>query len=230
MKRVFTVAALLIQAGALAASAAHAQTEEPKYLRLPHRFQIFMEGGGSLPTRPDIWNDQWNAGFSFGIGAGMSIFPWLEVNGGLSAMSFSLNTLGAKTLLQYQGIEEVEGGTVSTRVFYGSARFIAVPKSRTNTYVETAFGYYKTSAEDVVIEGVLRNSMEETSGLSFAPTVGIQYALGDYWTAYTRYTYMVNVSDTFAPGELLQPAGGGRPVVAGDQVIQTISVGIMVRF
>lgn len=230
MKRVFVITALLVH-GLVFTGAARAQTtDEPKYLRLPHRFQIFIEGGGALPTKPAIWNDRWNSAFAFGMGAGMSIFPWLEVNAGFSAMSFSLNALQAKGVIGYQGIEEVEGGAVSTKHFYGSARFIAVPKSRTNPYVEAAVGYFTTSAEDVVIEGVLQNSMESVSGMTVAPSAGIQYALGDYWTAYARYTYMYTLEDTFAPGDLLQPETGTLDEPTGNQVIQTLGVGIMVRF
>jgi hypothetical protein len=233
MKRALVIAALMLPTVVFAGAARAQTTEEPQYLRLPHRFQIFLEGGGSLPTRPAIWNDRWNSGFAFGLGAGASIFPWLEVNAGFTTTSFSLNTLQAKGVIGYQGITPVEGGTVSMTQFYGSTRFIAVPKTRTNPFVEVAVGYYKSSGEDVVIEDPLepvRNSMEDVSGLSTAGSVGIQHALADYWTAYAKYTYMVNFSDTFAPGDLLQPLSGTREEAEGNQVIQILGVGIMVRF
>jgi hypothetical protein len=230
MKRAFVIAALALCSSAFSGVARAQTAAEPQYLRLPHRFQIFVEGGGALPTSPAIWNDLWNSAFSFGLGAGMSIFPWLEVNGGFSTMTFSLNSLQAKSVIRYQGIQEVEGGAVSATQFYGTARFIAVPKSRTNPYVEATAGYFSSSADDVVIEGVLVNSMEDVSGLSMGGAAGIQYALGDYWSAYTKYNYIVNFTDNFAPGDLLQPVTGTLEEPSGNQVIQSLVVGIMVRF
>lgn len=229
MKRLLIVAAVMLQT-VTAAGTAFAQVEEPKYLRLPHRFQIFLQGGGALPTRPSVWNDLWNSGFEFTIGGGASIFSWLEITGGYSTMSFALNTLQAKSTIGYQGLQEVEGGTISTSYLFGTARFIAVPKARTNPYAEVMVGYFSTSAEDVVIEGVLQHSMEDVSGLAVAPMFGLQYALADYWTAYARYSYMVNLNDAFAPGDLVQPVSGSRDEPEGNQVIQTLSVGIMLRF
>ncbi len=233
MKRVLLAAALLAQI-ATSAGDVYAQSEEPQYLRLPHRFHIFFEGGGALPYSPGVWNDQWNASFELGIGAGLSIFPWLEVNAGLARTSYGVNKMESKTVLRYQGIGAIEGGSISTQVFYGSARFIAVPKSRTNPFVEAAVGYFKTTADDLVIEDdpafKLQNSMKDASGLSIAPSAGIQYALGDHWTAYTRFTYMVNFSDSFDPGSLLTPRGETREASGGDQIIETISVGVFLRF
>jgi hypothetical protein len=231
MKRAFVISALVLQVAALA-GVSHAQSSsaEPEYLRVPHRFQIFLEGGGSIPTTPAVFKDMWNPAFELTLGAGASIFPWFEVTGGAVFMSYSLNSLAAKSAIPYSGFEEVQGGAISTRQLYGSARFIGVPRARTNPFVEVAVGYFSTSAEDVEIEGYLTNSMESVSGLSVAPSVGLQYALGDYWSAYVRYTYMLNQSDGFAPGNLIQPQGGGREVDSGNQVIQNIGVGIMARF
>lgn len=232
MKRAFFVAAAVI-ALALSSGSALAQTEkaEPtKYLRIPHRFQIFLEGGGAIPSKPGDFKEFWNAAFSFGIGAGVSILPWFEVNGGLQHMSFSNDGLKSKSVLRYSGINEVTGGTIHTNVYYGSARFLAVPKARTNPYVEVAFGYYKTSADRLEVKDVLANSMDPVSGFSVAPTVGIQHALNDYWSAYARYTYTLNLSNTFTPGDLLTPLTGTHTPSTGDQVIQAITVGLMVRF
>jgi hypothetical protein len=229
MKRALFVAVLML--AGVPAGTVRAQTDEPQqYLRLPHRFQIFFEGGGSVPSSPSIWKDLWNSSFNFGVGAGAAIFPWLEVNAGFNTMTFGLDHLQAKSVLGYQGIQEVEGGAVSTKVYYGSARFVAVPKARTNPYVEVEMGYFSTSAENVVIEDVVNNSMESVSGLSLSGVAGIQYALGDYWSAYTRYVYTSNLTDNFAPGDLLQPISGSREEPQGNQVIQSLSVGIMVRF
>ncbi len=228
MKRAFLVTLLLL--AAVPAGVVQAQTTEPQYLRLPHRFQIFVEGGGALPTSPSIWDELWDSAFSFGLGAGASIFPWLEVNAGFNTMSFGLNHLQAKGLLGYTGIQEVEGGAISTSIYYGSARFIAVPRARTNPYVEAQVGYFSTSADDVIIEGIVDNSMESVSGMSVSGTVGIQYAMSDYWTAYSKYTYTANLNGAFAPGDLLQPVNGSREEPEGNQIIQALIVGVMVRF
>ncbi len=235
MKRVLFLTVLVLQFVVLWDPAQAQQREEPKYLRLPHRFQIFLEGGIALPTKPSLMKDMWNSGFDFGIGAGMSIFPWLEVNGGFNTMSFSLDALKAKSALNYQGIADVEGGTITTRLFYGSARFLAVPKARTNPYAEVAVGYFRTAAEDVFVQdgrppGDLINSMPDVSGMMVAPSVGLQYALSDYWSAYARYTYVATLNDQFSPGDLLQPVSGSREDPTGSLVIQAITVGIMVRF
>ncbi|HEX5131524.1 MAG TPA: hypothetical protein VFX92_03440, partial [Candidatus Krumholzibacteria bacterium] len=226
MKRVLLAALLAAQVMA-SVGVAFAQREEPKYLKVPHRFQIFLEGGGALPYRPGEWHEYWNTSFAFGIGAGTSIFPWLEINGGFSHMSWANNAIKSKSAVKYTGIKELEGGSISTNIFYGSAKFIAVPSARTNPYLEMAVGYFKTSAEDLVIEDVLTNQMDPVSGLSIAPSVGIQYALGDYWTAYARYSYIVNANSDFKPGDLLQPVSGERPVEGSNQKIETISVGLI---
>ncbi len=231
MKRVLFIVVMAVSAITMVGPAfAQRTTEQPKYLRIPHRFQIFLEGGGAIPRKPGDFKEFWNSSFSFGIGAGVSVLPWLEVNGGFQHMSFSNDGLKAKSTLRYTGIKDVQGGTISTNVMYGSARFLAVPKSRTNPYVEMAVGYYKTTAEDIQIEDVLRNSMNDASGMTIAPSVGIQYALSDSWSTYARYTYTRNLSSTFDPGQLLQPTTGTHESTPGDQVIQAITVGLIVGF
>ena len=235
MKRVLFLMALVLQFVALGDPAQAQQREEPKYLRLPHRFQIFLEGGIGRGTKPPLFKSMWNSGFDFGIGAGMSILPWLEVNGGFNAMSFTLDALKAKSALNYQGISDVEEGTITTRLFYGSVRFLAVPKARLNPYAEVAVGYFKTTATDLFVQdgrppGDLINSMPDVSGMMVAPSVGLQYALADYWSAYIRYTYVATLNDKFSPGDLLQPVSGSREDPTGNEVLQTIAVGIMVRF
>ncbi len=232
MKRAFFVTVLAI-ATALPVASAVAQinrSEQPKFISIPHNFQIFLEGGGAIPSKPGEFKEYWNSAFAIGLGGGISIFPWLEVNGGLQHFGFSVNTIKTKQSLNDHSINGVEGGTITTNIFSGSARFIAVPKQRTNPYAEVAVGYYKTTAQDLTIEGALSNSMEGASGLSVAPSVGIQYTLNEYWGAYIRYTYTRNLSSTFTPGDLLQPENGVRAAEPSDQVIQAINVGVMVRF
>jgi hypothetical protein len=205
------------------------QPDAEKYLRVPHRWQVYVELAGALPTSPGVFNDYWNSAFQFGAGAGVSVFPWLEVNGNFAYVSWSNNSTRSKGKIGYVGVNDVEEGTIKTMTISGSARFLAVPSSRTNPYAEVAIGWYSTSGDDLVIEGVLTNTMESASGITVAPSIGIQHALNEVWSAYARYTYILNLGDTFAPGELLQPEGGGEPLEGENQVYQSIGVGIVLR-
>jgi opacity protein-like surface antigen len=213
-----------------------AEPQDEKYLRLPHRFQIFADGGIGMPTDPGLFNDYWNASFQFGVGFGVAILPWLEVNGTFNSLSFSNNSIESKTKVGYQGIEAVEGGAIHTKMYYGSARFIGVPKARTNPYVEFGVGYFSTSADDLVIESddstepILQNSMESVSGICVVPSMGVQYAMNDSWTAYTKYTYAMNLNGDFRPGDLLLPVGETTPTVGDNQIISSFTVGVMVTF
>jgi hypothetical protein len=58
---------------------------------------------------------------------------------------------------------------------------------------------------------------------------GVQYTLSESWGAYAKYTYNKGLGGEFAPGELLQPVGGGEPIEGSDQVYSNIGVGIMLR-
>lgn len=207
-----------------------AEEREEKYLRVPHRWQIFVDGGIAMPTDPGLFNDFWNTAFQFGIGGGMVIFPWLEVNGTYNSFSFNNNDIVSKEKLEYQGTEDVEGGTIHTTMYYGSARFIAVPKQRTNPFIEIGVGGFKTKADDLKVEGVLQNRMKNVSGMCVVPSVGIQYALNERWGAYTKYTYAVNLNQDFAPGDLLLPANEDTPTKGGNQVISAIIVGVVAKF
>jgi len=221
--------ALLIRAVPASAQLLGEEREE-KYLQVPHRWQLFMDGGIGLPTDPGLFNDYWNTAFQFGIGGGVVIFPWLEVNGTFNSLSFNNNDIESKAKVGYQGVKGLDGGAVHTKMFWGSARFIAVPKSRTNPYIEVGVGGFKTKADDLVIEGVVQNSMAPVSGMCFVPCAGIQYAMNERWSAYSKYTYAINLNQDFAPGDLLLPAGSTTKTVGGNQVISAITVGVMIKF
>jgi opacity protein-like surface antigen len=229
-------AVLLLGLIAFVASAAPASAQlageerEEKYLQVPHRFQIFMDGGIGLPTDPGLFNDFWNTAFQFGIGGGMVIFPWLEINGTYNSLSFANNDIASKEKTGYQGTKDLEEGTVHTKMYWGSARFIAVPHARTNPYIEVGVGGFSTKADDLIIEGVLHNSMAPVSGMCFVPCVGLQYAMNERWSAYTKYTYAMNLNSDFAPGDLLLPAGSTTKTKGGNQIISSITVGVMIKF
>jgi opacity protein-like surface antigen len=215
---------------ATASFAQFGEEREEKYLRVPHRWQIFMDGGIGMPTDPGLFNDFWNTAFQFGIGAGIVIFPWLEVNANYNSTSFSNNDIASKEKLQYQGVEDVEGGTIYTTMYYGSARFIAVPKARTNPFIEVGVGAFSTKADDLEVEGVVQNSMETVSGMCVVPSAGIQYAMNERWSAYTKYAYAFNLNKDFAPGNLLLPANATTPTIGDNQRISAIIVGLIIKF
>jgi len=232
MKRaVFLLALVICAVHGAPASAQFGEVErEEKYLQMPHRFQIFIDGGIALPTDPGLFNDYWNTAFQFGIGGGMVIFPWLEVNATYNTSSFSNNHIRSKEKLEYSGFEEIQGGAVHTKMYYGSARFIAVPRARTNPYIEVGVGGFSTKADDLFVEGVVQNKMETVSGMCFVPSVGLQYAMNERWTAYTKYTYALNLNADFAPGDLLLPVDSTEKTVGGKQIISAIIVGVMIKF
>ena len=237
MKRVVLVLSLIaLCAGAVPASAQLGGEErEEKYLQVPHRWQLFMDGGIGLPTDPGLFNDYWNTAFQFGIGGGMVIFPWLEVNATYNSLSFSNNDIKSKEKLEYQGVADVVGGTVHTSMYWGSARFIGVPHARTNPYIEVGIGGFKSKADDLTVDDTqknihIRNSMTPVNGMCFIPCAGLQYAMNERWTAYTKYTYAINLNSDFAPGDLLLPAGETTKTVGGKQVISAITVGVMIKF
>jgi opacity protein-like surface antigen len=232
MKRavLFLVLVALVAGAVPAWAQLGGEVREEKYLQVPHRFQVFLDGAIAMPTEPGLFNDYWNTAFQIGVGFGMVIFPWLEVNGTFNNMSFSNNDIESKEKLEFQGVEDLEDGTIHTMMYWGSAKFIAVPRARTNPFIEIGVGGFSTKADDLIVEGVVRNTMESVSGMCVVPSVGLQYAMNERWTAYTKYTYAINLNEDFAPGDLLLPAGSTTRTVGGNQVISAIGVGVMIKF
>ena len=105
-----------------------------------------------------------------------------------------------------------------------------MPKARTNPFVEVGVGAFSTKADDLKVEGVLQNKMETVSGICVVPSVGIQYAMNERWTAYTKYTYAFNLNKDFAPGDLLLPVGETTKTIGDDQRISAIIVGLIIKF
>ncbi len=233
MKRVLTTLTLSMALCALA-GAARAQVgspqEEQKYFRVPHKYHIYLELGGALPSEPGVFNDYWNSSLLFAVGGGVNVLPWLDVNANYTYSSWTNNSTASKPVIGFVGVPDVEGGLITTMTFSGSARFLAVPNARTNPFAEMAIGFYQTTGENIVIEGVVDNSMPDASGMLLAPAIGIQYALADSWSAYAKYAYILCTGTSFAPGDLLAPEGGAPPVDGENEVFQTITVGIVLRF
>ena len=152
MKRaVLSLGLIALLASVLPASAQLGGEErEEKYLQVPHRWQLFMDGGIGMPTDPGLFNDFWNTSFQFGVGGGFVIFPWLEVNGTFNNLTFSNNAIASMEKVGYTGTKAIEGGTIHTKMYWGSARFIAVPHARTNPFIEIGVGGFKTKADDLL--------------------------------------------------------------------------------
>lgn len=233
MKRAWSTIGIFLLGGVLAGVAraqVGAPPQEEKYFRIPHKYHLYVDLAGALPVNPGQFNDFWNSAFHFGAGGGVTLFPWLDINGNFTYASWANNSTDSKSKIGFVGVPDVEGGLITTMTFSGSARFVGVPSARTNPFAEFTLGYYTTSAEDLTIEGVLVNSTDSTHGMMIAPAVGIQYAMADSWSAYTKFAYVICTGKEFAPGELLAPVGGGEPVPGDTQVYSTIGVGIMLRF
>jgi hypothetical protein len=233
MKRALTSIALSLM-GCFLAFPVRAQIGAPaepqKYFRVPHKYHIYVELAGALPVEPGTFNDYWNSAFQFGAGGGYSILTWLDIKANFTYASWTNNSTESKSKIGFVGVPDVEGGLITTMTMSGSARFLGVPNARTNPFAEMTIGYYSTTLEDIVIEGELENSAEDASGVMLAPAIGIQYALADSWSAYAKYAYVICSSNTFAPGDLLLPVGGGEPVEGGNEVYSMIGVGVMLRF
>jgi hypothetical protein len=233
MKRALTTIGLSL-VGCFLAGAVRAQVgaplEDQKYFRVPHKYHLHFELSGALPLEPGVFNDFWNSAFQFGAGGGVTVISWLDVNANFTYASWDNNSTESKAKIGFVGVPDVEGGLITTMTFSGSARFVAVPNARTNPFVEMTVGFYTTTAEDIVIEGVLENSMEDASGMMFAPGLGVQYALADSWGAYAKFSYVICSSSTFAPGDLLLPVGSTDEVQGEDQIYSVIGVGVMLRF
>lgn len=233
MKRALTTIGLSL-VGCFLAGAVRAQVGTPadelKYFRVPHKYHIHVELAGALPVNPGLFNDYWNSAFQFGAGGGVTVLSWLDVNANFTYASWDNNSTDSKAIIGFVGVNDVEGGLITTMTFSGSARFVAVPNARTNPFAEMAVGYYMTTGENIIIEGVLENEMPDASGMMFAPAVGVQYALADSWGAYAKFQYVYCTSSTFAPGDLLLPPGSTDTVEGDNEIFTVIGVGIVLRF
>jgi opacity protein-like surface antigen len=212
-----------------------AQTEE--YLRRPHRVAISVDGGMAIPSKPSVYNDLWNTGWPFSIGATVSIFSWLEVGGGLTYGAFSISEINAKPAMGIVATSEVNGGDIKLLEYYGVARFIAIPNQRTSPFAEVEVGVHRITADDIQVEGsaagptifpAFSNSMPAADGIHFAGGAGLRYALGDNWTAYTKFMWTVNLGNNFAPGDLVRRRGS-EPTEGENMQFGTVIVGIMIR-
>jgi opacity protein-like surface antigen len=210
-----------------------------QYLRRPHRVTVGVEGGLSIPATPSEFSDRWNTTWPFSIGVGFAVFSWLEVAGGLTYGTFGISEIPAKNAIGVVTTAEIQGGDVSMLEYWGSARFVAVPNQRTNPFAEIRLGVFKMTADDLEVEETttgptatpaFTNEMEDANGVHFAFGGGIQYALNDNWTAYTKYLWSINLDGDFTPSSLLLPPPPSTREVEGDNMsYSTVLVGILIR-
>jgi len=214
----------------LALGATHVSyAQQDVYLRRPHTFVIFADMGIAMPAAPGAFRDAWNTTLPFTVGVGVAALSWLEVSGSFAYYGFGNNALESKRQIGYQGVNSVKGGNITTLEFMGRARFIGVPNQRFNPFAEVCLGYFSTSAEQLEIDNVLVNSMESVSGPAVGFGGGVQYALNEYWSAYTKYTWYINRNRDFAPTNLLLGAGETPIEYEDNQQFSAIVVGIMLR-
>ena len=125
-----------------------AQDEEPVYLRTPHNYHFFVDGGIAIPSSPAGYKDYWNSTLPLTLGGGGVVFSWLDINGVFSYSTYSNNHVKTKQTIGYTGIGEVEGGDFSVVVLAVTARFLGVPNGRANPYYEFGIGSFSTSFDD----------------------------------------------------------------------------------
>jgi len=234
MKRVVTT--VLAAAILVTAVSSHAQTDQ--YFRRPHHIAVELHGGLAIPNQPAVWKGLWNTGWPFSTALTASVFSWLEVGGGLTYGRFSIGEIKAKQAIGIVTTSEVSGGTISMLEYYGIARFIAVPNQRTNPYAEIEVGVHRLTGKDVDVDAsvsgptifsAFSNDMPDANGIHFAGGGGLRYALGDYWTAFTKFMWTVNLGNNFAPGDLVLRRGAEERTPGENMQFGTVIVGIMLR-
>jgi hypothetical protein len=230
MRRNVGIALLVVMVVLAAADASAQRLGEPQddtYLRIPHRFTVFLDAGIGVPTQPGPFRDSWNTTFPVSAGIGYSVLGWMDINFLASYASFS-----------FVGVSEITGGSIKTVRYMGTARFIAAPSQQFNVYAEAGAGYFSTSAEDLEITGrepnnpieqSWTNTMDAVSGLAILIGVGGQYALNERWSAYTEFTWNINQNGDFAPSNLLLAEDEERSTGDGSLNMAVIAVGIMIR-
>ena len=221
---------------ATVASEALAQTDT--YIRRPHRITIWLDGGLAIPSQPSEFSDLWNTTWPFSGGVGVSIFSWFEVAGGVKYGSFGISEIPAKSAIGVVTTAAIDGGSISVLEYFGTARFIAVPSQRANPYAEVSLGLFETSAEDLTVEATdsgpeqtpaFTNTMESVNGIHVSFSAGIQYALNESWTAYSKFAWNMNLNNDFAPRTLVAGPSGEEDVPSDSMQYGLVSVGIMIR-
>lgn len=230
--RPFLIVALMVTAVVPASAQEEGETE---YLRIPYNFRVSVEGGVGIPSRPETFNDLWNATLPATITVGYAVFPWLEVAGAFTYANYGVSEIPAKAAIGFEGTNAVEGGDLTVLVYQAFARIAPFTSVRANPFVDFGVGRFSTSTSDLVIVDTMRppRKMEDASGIAVTGAFGIQYALNEYWDAFTRFRWAVGLDDTFNPEAIVHDPDdpdGPDAGAAGNLQFGVLSVGIAVRF
>jgi opacity protein-like surface antigen len=234
MKRFITGIVIVLVVGS-AASHAFAQTDE--YFRRPHHIALSLDGGLGTPAQPAKLKDLWNTGWPFSATLTASVFSWLEIGGGFTYARFGISENKAKAAVRIIATSEITGGDIKLMEYFGLVRFIAVPNQRTNPYAEFRLGASKISADNLEVGSSasgpeifpgFSNEMPDANAGHFSAGGGLRYALTDYWSAYAKYIWTMNLGNTFAPGDLVRP-DGAEPTEGENMQFGAFIVGIMIR-
>ena len=135
--------------------------------------QILLNGGYSLPQKPDIFKDVWNNGFNVGAGVGYRFSGRFTVQGLVNYDKFSVTDNGIMDILTEEigfdpselGLEiNLQGGSVSVLSLTGEVKvsFVEDP-SKISPYVIGGGGLGRVSTDDVTVAlTFLGESLEES--------------------------------------------------------------------
>lgn len=236
MKRIFGILLLSV---VVFGAATTAFAQDDVYVRRPHRITVWLEGGLAIPSTPSQFKSLWNTTWPFSGGVGVAIFSWLEVAGGLRYGSFGISEIPAKSAIGLMSTASIDGGSIHVLEYFGTARFIAVPSQRVNPYAELSLGVFKIKGDDLNIAATetglpptpaRTNTMQDVNGVTFQFGGGLQYALNDYWTTYSKFVWTIDLNKDFSPSTLVaSPDKPDQQFESGNLQYGTVVVGIMLR-
>jgi hypothetical protein len=234
--------AILLTALVLHPIADRALAQEEEWVRFPYRFTFSVDAGVGTALQPSPFDDLWNTSFPATAALGYVIIPRIEVKawftyahwgiGEIPALNAIGDTLGTDVGSR---VKEIDGGSITTVLFGGSAKIVPFPNSRILPYVEVGGGYFRATAEDLSVvlsassDTLVSYSMPDADGPVFTMALGMEYAINERWNAYAEFNYYLGASDTFAPGELVRPMNSNTPAEAGNLQFISIALGIVFK-
>lgn len=209
------------------ATGVFAQDEE--WLRIPYRLSIAVDGGIGMPLAPSVFNDLWNSTLPATISVGYVIIPQVEIQGWFTYAKWSISSIPAQNAIGEEGVLDITGGGITTMMYGAAAKFYPLPKGRIMPTATVGGGFFKATAEDLVVgDELLVNTMEDADGPAFLAGVGMEYGINERWNVYTEFKYILGITDNFSPGNLIL----GRdddPVKGKDFGMGLINLGILLK-
>jgi hypothetical protein len=71
--------------------------------------------------------------------------------------------------------------------------------------------------------------MENVSGIHVGFGGGLQYALNDYWSTYTKFSWVINLNNDFAPKSLVASPDGDDVITSDSMQYGIVVVGLIFR-